>query len=470
MSTSRRIIKNMAWMSVAEFATKGVSFVTNAYLARIILEEGFGYINFALATMVYFMAFVTLGLNAIGAREISRSPGEIKKYVNSILSIRIILAVVAFLALAILLATWNVSPRQSTIVLIASMNIISAAILLDWYYQGIEKMNILGLRQIFLAVFNLLGVLFLVKGPKDTDIAMFVLAGSSLLNSAWLLGMYIRQNGMVSFDFDKEFWQKIIRSAIPLTISLLCIAVLSNMNIIMLGVLLPDSEKIVGLFTAVMKIAVLIIIPISVIQIAFYPHFSRSEARESRRKAFERYFVLSLIVGMIATSLIYSFSDFVVATIYGSRYLPASHILKLLMIWIAIGYVSNPSMYPLIAWKKEKKVMVVVLIAAFFNIIFNYFLIPRFGMTGAVWTSIIIEVFIMVMFSTAIIREVGTFPFINIIKIFILASLSSLSGYWISLVSGSELLGIACALVLYVSIIFGFKIVTVSEIKGYIQR
>ncbi len=61
MKGTRRILKNMFSLTVAEFANKGIIFVFNAYLARVILPEGFGIIGFANAFAAYFLLVVNLG-------------------------------------------------------------------------------------------------------------------------------------------------------------------------------------------------------------------------------------------------------------------------------------------------------------------------------------------------------------------------------------------------------------------------
>jgi len=470
MSNSRRILKNIAWMTIAEVATKGISFITTAYLARIIFKEGFGDINLALAFVLYFSTFVTLGFNAIGARELANKSSEPKLLVNTIISIRLILTVIAFALLLSLLWMLNLTYNQTTLILIASLNILSSSILLDWYYQGIERMEVLGIRQLLISLINLISILFFVHNPNDTNIAMLILSGSTFINSLWMLFLYMKWNGKVRFRIPKEFSKKLISSALPVFFSLILIAILANISIVLLGLLLPESEGIVGLYTAALKIAILVLLPINVIQSAFYPHFSRSDDMQSRTVPYEKFLLLTFIIGFFSTVLISFYSDYIILLIYGDGFSQSSPILVIMMLWVFIGYIGQTAMYPLLAWKSEKMILKIVFAGAFANILLNILLIPKYNMYGAVWASVVSEIVMAIAFIFIIRRFIVEYPFSTILKVLTYTLLSCGLSLMVGNLTNSNILGIIFAITSYNIMLFGFKIITIQEIKGYIKR
>ncbi len=470
MSNSRRILKNIAWMTIAEVATKGISFFTIAYLARVILKEGFGDINLALAFVVYFTAYVTLGFNAIGARELANKTSEPKLYVNTIISLRLVLTASAYLILIPLLWVLNLTENQTTLILIASLNIISASILLDWYYQGIERMEVLGIRQMLVAIINLGCILLFVHSPNDVFIAMLILAGSNFINSVWMLLLYIKWNGWIKFQIPIEFSKKLIRSALPIFFSLILIAILSNMSIVLLGLLIEDSEGIVGLYTASLKLAVLIMLPINIIQSAFYPHFSRSDNKESRTKPFEKFVLITFIIGFFSTTLLIFYSEFIIVFIYGEGFILSAPVLVLMMFWVFIGYFGQTAMFPLLAWKHENAILKIVLTGAVLNVVLNFILIPNYDMHGAAWASIASEIVMAIAFILFIRKYLVKYPFVIALKVLLLALLSCGASLFVFNLTNSNILGIVFAIASYGLLIFGFKIITIDEIKGYIKK
>ncbi|MDQ1265912.1 MAG: hypothetical protein QG635_1064, partial [Bacteroidota bacterium] len=117
MKTSKIVLKNMFSLSVAEAANKGITFITVAYLARVINPDGFGIIGYAQALTAYFILFVNLGFDTYGMREISRNPSNFGKLVNSILSLRFSLASISYLLLIIVVLILN-KPSETKYVIL----------------------------------------------------------------------------------------------------------------------------------------------------------------------------------------------------------------------------------------------------------------------------------------------------------------------------------------------------------------
>ena len=96
MRPARVILKNILSLSAAEMANKGILFIATAYLARAILPEGNGIINFANNLASWFLIAVSLGFDMVGSRDIAKNPGETQKYANQITTLRIFLAIISF--------------------------------------------------------------------------------------------------------------------------------------------------------------------------------------------------------------------------------------------------------------------------------------------------------------------------------------------------------------------------------------
>lgn len=470
MTKSRKIAGNIAWMTIAEFATKGISFFTNAYLARVLMREGFGEVNFTLSFLLYFSAFVALGFNPIGSREVSRRPEYASKYVNNIISIRLILALIAFVIMIAIGLLLGFSERQMHLILIGSINLLSTSIIIDWYYQAIEKMNILAMRQLITSTLNIIGIFLLVTNATDSHYAVAVTFFSTFINCAWLLALYIKKNGMIKISYDKAFWTTLIKESIPLSFSVILISMLGSMNIMLLGILLPDSIAIVGDFSAAMKVAILIFLPISVIQSAFFPHFSRADDNNSKFRSFEKYLIICLIIGGFAIATAFYYADTIISIIYGAKYIYSAGILRQLLIWVSISYLTQTIMFPLLAWKREKRLLFIVLIGTFINLTANIILIPIYTTSGATWANIIAEFVMLALLIPAVMKDISKYPYGEIAKIALISFGSVSIGFFSLQVLRFQILGIIFAFLLYICSVFLFKIVTIEEIKGILKK
>jgi O-antigen/teichoic acid export membrane protein len=142
-------------------------FFTFAILARVLNPAGFGDFNWAMTFVMYFLLFVDMGFNLIGIREVARDHSIIKKYVNHIITIRSLISIVCFLLMVLIAFLIDKPIEVKIMVVVSGINLFANALLLDWVFQGIEKMEIIAVRQIIVGALNLLGVVIFVNSPDD---------------------------------------------------------------------------------------------------------------------------------------------------------------------------------------------------------------------------------------------------------------------------------------------------------------
>ena len=82
LSTGQRILKNFLSLTTANIISRLISFVTIAYLARVLNASGFGQICFAQAIIAYFALLSNLGLTTFGVREVARDKEHITDFSN----------------------------------------------------------------------------------------------------------------------------------------------------------------------------------------------------------------------------------------------------------------------------------------------------------------------------------------------------------------------------------------------------
>ena len=469
MSTGRVILKNLFSLSIAEIANKGILFISTAYLARVILPEGFGVISFANSFLVFFSILVNLGFSIVGSREIAKDLNKIKKYANQITSVRLILAVVSSLLL-ILIAGFIDKPLTVKIVIIISgVNLYSQAFLMDWVYQGNERMEFPALRQLITSLLSLIGLVIFVHTQNDVIMAMIITVASAFINSVWMLMLYLKMYGKITFGFDKEFIRELLKSSLPITFSNFFITIYNFMNILMLGFMKSDAET--GIYTAAFKFVALVITPSAIIQNAFFPLLSRTENPEDRHRIFRIYGNLMFIIGSILSLLVLTFSGFFIQTAYGSKYIPSIPVLNILMITVLLMFM-NTIFYPaLVSWKKEKIVMYAIATGGIINIILNIILIPAYGAMGAAWSTVFSELGVLVGLVFITKRLIGKLFMKEKVIILILSMLSCCIGYiLLNYLFVNTVISGLIAFIIFVALILLFKIVKISDVRRYLVK
>lgn len=469
LRTGRRILKNLFSLSIAEVANKGILFLSTIYLARTILPDGFGVISFANSLLIFFSLAVNLGFNIVGSREIAKDHSKIPLYAEQITSIRLILALVAAAALIFVALIISKPLTTKIVIIISSVNLFSQAILMDWVYQGNEKMEFLALRQVVTSLLSLMGLLLFVKTPNDIILAMIITVASMLINSLWMFALYTKMYGKIKLGIDKVFVRTLLKSSIPITFSTFFILIFNFLNIVMLGFLRSDAET--GFYTAAFKFVVLVLTPSAIIQNAFFPVLSRSVSIEDRQKKIQIYGNFIFIIGAIISLIIMLFPAQIIGLVYGSKYVESIPLLQILMGTVLVMYLNTIYYPPLVSWKFEKTVMYAIGTGGIINIILNFLLIPRYGASGAAWSTVFSELTVL-MGLLIIMKKV-------IRKIFILKKLVILSVAVFSVAGGyfldrffhiNVILNSIFILLIYFVLILVFKIVSIPELKSYLRK
>jgi len=66
----KKVSRNVLSIFFSDGVTRIIGFVATVYIARVLVVEGFGLINYGLAFISYALLFANPGLTIIGAREV----------------------------------------------------------------------------------------------------------------------------------------------------------------------------------------------------------------------------------------------------------------------------------------------------------------------------------------------------------------------------------------------------------------
>lgn len=102
--------------------------------------------------------------------------------------------------------------------------------------------------------------------------------------------------------------------------------------------------------------------------------------------------IIPLIIGVLFLS------DGIIGIISGSGFSESANVLRILVFALAFIFFGQFFNTILIVGNLQRKLMVVLSLAAVVNISLNYFLIPRFSYLASAWTSVITE-FVVVLFT-----------------------------------------------------------------------
>jgi O-antigen/teichoic acid export membrane protein len=395
LPTGKRIVKNFLSLAVANIVSRLIGFVTIAYLARILNASGFGQISFAQSIIAYFTLLSNLGLNTFGIREVARHKEHIKKYVNNILTLRLILAIISFALLLIFLLFINKPTEYKTLIAFYGLSLFPTVFFLNWVFEGVERMEYVGIANILRSL-TYAGLVFIfVNSPSEIlSVPLFALVASFIM-IALPIYCFVKHYGWFTPSFNWRIWKEFLITALPMGLSSIMISIYIHMDTLILGFM--KGDEVVGWYNAAYK-TILVITSFGGLFIqAIFPAISRYY-KDSREK-------LSLLVnssaklltsvaiplGIGGTLLAKPIMNF----IYGSQYQDGVIAFQILVWNAAVIFISVNFGNSLMACDRQRRYALGVSIGAVTNTILNLLLIPHFSLEGAAIATLVTEVVVL---------------------------------------------------------------------------
>ena len=432
MSQVRTIFENMSWIMISQIIVSILGFIWTILIARYLGVKDYGILGFATSIVSMISLLLDLGITTYAVRQIATDKNSASKYLGNIFPLKCILSIGTFVLLIIILILMNCDKITITITLLFMINSIFQTIIgtLNGAFQSFEKMKYQGIGS---SLLNILLFVFIIL-TIYTNLGIGGIAGSYILaNAIGCFYEYYTLNKHIiklKFEFDKSFCKKLLLAGIPFALTGILYAIYYSIDIIMLSKLIGDYAT--GIYNATYKLISYLTLFYTLYTSVIFPVMSKFFENDKRLLiiGYEKsikYLMLVMIPICIATMF---YSGDIIQLIYGNEYGDASSVLSILIWTVCLVFVNGAGNILLTASHEEFTVTKIYSIAAIFNIVLNFILIPYLSFIGAAITTVLSDILIFII-QKYIIHKIGQKPskklYYDLIKI----------------ISGSFILGIA---------------------------
>ncbi|MCM3763518.1 flippase [Neobacillus niacini] len=372
--------------------------ITFPYASRVLLPSGIGKVNFAISVVSYFLLFASLGINTYGIREAAKlrnDRSQLTKLVKELFTINLFFSILAYLLL--FLALWLI-PHFSgyrMLLLICSIQIVAAAIGVEWLYSALEEYTYITIRSIAFQILSLILLFTFVKDSGDyVNYAMITIIASS---GSYILNFINSRKYINWFEKSKLDLKKHMKPILVIFSLNLSVNIYTNLDSVMLGFIKGDVA--VGLYTAAVKIIKIVGMLITSLgavllpRLAFYLNENRESEFDELIKKSLNFVLLLSIPAVIGLSLL---SRPIILIFSGEAYLPALIPMQILAPIILLTSISNlTGMQILVPSNRERLLVISVTASAITNFVLNLFFIPKYGVIGASIATLVAEILAM---------------------------------------------------------------------------
>jgi len=224
----------------------------------------------------------------------------------------------------------------------------------------------------------------------------------------------------------------------------------------------------VGLYSAVYRIIQVLYILPSVLSTSSLPTFSRLAKLENEKMKtlLERLlafvFLFSLPLAVCGTLLAKS----ITVGLFGSAYAAAASSFQILLVTVIVDFSAVILINVAFAYDKQRSLIIYSALGGGFNILFDIFFIPRFGIIGSAWATLLAQIISNYYLWSLVKKHVPFSIFPNLKKIAVATVATGLFTLAMILLKINFIITIALAVPLYVWILYVLKEPLLWELKS----
>lgn len=183
-------IQNFLFLGIIQSSNVLISIISMPLLIQSIGVDQFGLVNLALSVIILLNILVGFGYNLSAPREVAVSQQDkeaLSHLVSNVFSGKIILAAIATILILVGAFGFNLFQEYQLILVFSSLLLFSEATLPLWFFQGMEKMKLVSIANIFSKLLFLMGIVLFIHSPEQSQWVNFMLGFFGLCINLMLL-------------------------------------------------------------------------------------------------------------------------------------------------------------------------------------------------------------------------------------------------------------------------------------------
>lgn len=379
-----KIFKNIIYLYGLSIAKIIFPLLTLPYLTRVLSIDCYGVVAYVKAVMQYMQITVDFGFMLSGTKDIvcSRDNKEkLEQEIGDILVARIILALIGLMVLLLMIVVLPILCSSAAYTLLSYATVFLSVFLFDYYFRGIEKMQVLTIRFVLMRGIATLLTIAFVK--SDADILLIPLF--DLLGSFLAVGLVIfelkKVDIRIKFTGIKKAVRKLEESFIYFASDMATTA-FGALNTLLIGAFLPVME--VSYWSVSMQLIGAVQTMYTPITGGIYPNMIKTKSFSFIKRLL--YFFMPII--FIGSIFSYFIAPYILLIVGGKQYIAAQDVFRCLLPVLIFSFPAIVLGWPTLgALDKAKQVTNTTVLSAIVQVI-SLLLLLALGYFNILWIAV----------------------------------------------------------------------------------
>ncbi|GAB4278607.1 MAG: hypothetical protein Kow0080_30330 [Candidatus Promineifilaceae bacterium] len=409
MTNTRSIAKNSLAPMALNLFNKFIDFGYAAFYLRVLGPADAGSFATAIATAGIFEIIANFGLDILLIRDVSQAKEQAGRYLLNTSLLRIGMAVVGALPIAALVLGSQLGNNPFSQAEVLAIVLIVAGMVFSGMSKGVtglfyvyEQAEVPAAMTTVTTILKVgLGVATLFMGLGFVGLAAVSIIVNIVTLSILAILALRRYTLTGPWTIDWALQRQLLHKGYPLMLIHLLQTIFISIDVVILRLLLPNGEEVVGWYNSAYKwFNALQIVP-SFFTLALFPIISRQiqSSLDGARRMYQMAIKLMLLLALPVAAVTVFMAVPLVNIVAGAEFLPDGAVaLQIVILSIPFGWMNSVTNYVLIALGLERMQPRAFLAAVLFNIVTNVLFIPTFTYRAAAVTTILSEVVLLVLF------------------------------------------------------------------------
>jgi O-antigen/teichoic acid export membrane protein len=393
-STGRTIARNTAFALGAQLALKVAGFIFNILVIRHLGDSTYGQYAIVVAWASVFSVLGDMGITVYLTREIAHDRQRASELFWNVVTLRFILAFLASLVTTLGAIANHYSTEMIIGVAVFTSSYFVQALVAPMFslIEGNERLDVTSIINVITQIiFIVMGSLFLFAGLNFVWLVVAEVIKSPIMFFLGVRAVRRNQLPLPRFTVAARTWWQLLKAGIPFAFIQISITLAFRVDTVLLSNRVED--QMVGWYNSAYNLIFSLMFLSTAFNNAMFLSLTREYAtnpdnvRPWYYRSVKVMFFLSLPIAIGVTLL----ADKIVNLLYTAEYAPAAIALAILIWDMPLLIYTQFCSYMTTSIKRERTAARIYGIEALTNIILNLILIPRFGIVGSAFATVLTE-------------------------------------------------------------------------------
>ena len=368
-----------------------IALSVGVWVTRYLGPDQFGILSYAQSFVAIFGAFSSLGLNDIIIRELVKSQDEKDVILGTSFGLQTMGSTVIMLILgASIFLNDNEELTNKIIVILGLLTFINSFNVITSYFHSIVKSK-------FYAMVGLVGVIIsalikigLILGHYELIHFVYVLAFDVIFLTIGQIWFYKKLgNSLFSWRFSWKVSKNLLRDSWPLILSGIIISIYMKIDQVMIKEFMGNAD--VGIYSAAVRLSEAWYFIPTIICSSLFPAIinARIKSRELYMSRLQRLYNLMVLLGVVIILPVLFLSDPLIYFLYGEEFNQSAAVLNIHILGSVFVFLGVANQKWFISENFQAYNIICLGLGMVTNIGLNVLLIPKYGILGAAYATLI---------------------------------------------------------------------------------